>query len=92
MAQPEKVYWSFEHIQQTIVDSLKLNGYVIREQDFWRNRLLLFYHFDFKYLRVRDQVWYDNNELPGVDIIYDLIATLKSIEYQFRFYFDGIWG
>lgn len=92
MATPQTMWVSFESVQKSVVDHFKLNGYVIKEYDCPRDRVLLFYHFDHNYLKIRDYVCYERYDLNETKVFDDMVKLIKDIEYQFRFYFGGVWG
>lgn len=92
MANIFSAYAMFDQTMGKVVGHLNLNGRVIKETDYMLNRLVVAFSFADRYLTVCDFKWYEMFDLHQEKVLYDAVRHLKDIQYQFRFYFEGIWG
>ena len=91
MAKIESVYMSFDKIMGDFITLYGLTGWVIKENDYMRDKLMIAFKFTYRYLKIYDFVWYEMTDLNKLTVIDDCIKHLREIEFQFKFYFNEVW-
>lgn len=92
MAGIDSCFNAFDTLMQAEVKNLGLDGGVTKHTDYLRARILILYRFVCRYLTICDMVDYDWHDLNKNTVLMATFRHLRDIEYQFRFYFEGIWG
>lgn len=87
-------YLYFDDVfNQYATKKLKLIGKVKKFHNYNENLLEILFSFSNSYLNINDIDCYSQcDSLSEIRIAAKTQKKLKEIEYQFRFYFNGIWG
>ena len=91
MASIECSYIMFEQTIKQVIDYWKMDGKVIKHDDFRYDRIVLFFNFTHKYLSINDMITFDPWDYDRKSILDDTVRHLKEIKSQFNYYFNAIW-
>lgn len=91
-------YISRENVVEAVNKAIKIYGYDGR---FYLNFMPFYYEWhavyfiQFKYLKVKDIVHFENDEISHFNVcnsvIEKIFKPLKDINNQFKYYFNAIW-
>ncbi len=74
------------------IEYFKINGKVNKIDRFDLAAIQISFEFFYKYLTIFDHIYYEVFDVNKKTILENTVKHIKEISYQFRFYFEGIWG
>jgi len=82
----------FDDLTKEYVKYFKLDGEVIRYDDFMNININIIFKFWCKYLSINDIKVIYGYEYPDISYIFDFtVKHLKDIKFQFEDYFNELW-
>ncbi len=81
----------FDEIAKYYINKFQLKGRVLQHFRAEYYETWIAFDFNKRYLKVLDIKKYERHLDPYI-ILKETYEYLKDLEYQFRFYFEGIWG